>query len=619
MITRMAEVIRGWLGWCPNETVIRMAPVVMDGVPVVSGNDIPSGGGTAGSGRIDRGLRLLTGSIRITMGNRSMLWYLLLSIMICTFMFVSMPALGVTPGHLAIPGHGGTTLDPGTFSGLATLFLINVLVDFFSVFLAIGLMYSVIAGFSNRTVITRESLRYAASHVDKAVGYILLLAMSATITIALPYFFHGSPLMNTASIVLGLLDIILAVVTVFVVPLQVFERKDLVGAIAESYVFFKRSWIEILTGAMLLGLAVLGIFLGALTTAMIPAVIYGPVPVVQPISPAITLFMTVIFVIEMACVMLVATIFLAGLYTFERRGILPEIFERKQGADGLQRTPGSFSRGATLAYSGKNLIVKNTDILEFSLLTILVTVLSVFSRHIMDILTGTGPFASMVSPMVIKGSVPWAALVLANNILGNFISIFVMGGLFACIVGVLQGRNTSFGEGIRTAQAHIRDILGWVIVLSAADTVVSVALSQLSGTIPQATGVFIIILFHILTLFIVPLLIFDGRNLIDAGTGSLAMVRTLWREIAAGISVILLLFIGISIVGLIPVSLIEISSGHGLPAEGTTTLPGEILFTLAYGIAVVLFNILVITLYWYAKNGRLPGKTEHPIGGAPTS
>ena len=87
MITRLSEMVYGWMGWCPNTPAISTAPVALV-VPPETIHPAQSGdGGSAGTpGRIRRGVSFAAGSLKVILRDRRLFWFTAMAGLIMLFL-----------------------------------------------------------------------------------------------------------------------------------------------------------------------------------------------------------------------------------------------------------------------------------------------------------------------------------------------------------------------------------------------------------------------------------------------------------------------------------------------------------------------------------------------------
>jgi hypothetical protein len=326
-MTRFTDVIRGWFGWCPNTNTLRTAPVILTAPSVTADASVP-GGGAGGSGRLDRGVNLALGSLRILLANRQLFWFSLLSSLVILFSLVATYTLqfisGINPFHAfdyamaPLP----VLIAQGSPAWLALTFLSQFIVLFCSTYLLAALVYCVSSLLSGTTATLREGLSAVKKHGYPISVWALVYALVATVQSVVVYLYPEDILLILLS---GVLFIPFGFVTMFVIPVIVLAGKGLAGAVAESLSLLRKTWGEII----LCLVAWLVIWVIVAVAALVPAITIGfPSNNMELIKFTIFLYLLVL----MAMIVIYTTaagIFVTGLYTYAKTGRVPALFAGK--------------------------------------------------------------------------------------------------------------------------------------------------------------------------------------------------------------------------------------------------------------------------------------------------
>jgi hypothetical protein len=351
---KLVETAHRWMGWCPNAPAMRTAPAVLS-TQVATVHPVEQDGGSGVSGRIDCGIKLAAGSIKILNRNKRLLWFSILTGLVILFMFIAGLSLHVY-GTYPYPVIGYPLW-------LALVFSIQMISVFCIYSLLAGLIRSVSSGLSGRPVTLREGLSSARSHMRSLLGWSVAVALlgtalyviqvryfgylSFTLTqiidqfpfnfIVLPEIYSTGPIGGgfhilsaiTFTTFAGIINVFFFILTLFVVPVLVLENKHLSGAVAESIPLVKKSWGEIVVCFLIFCLILLAISL----TSLIFRLAYGVV------SPGNLLFWypgdgwiaSAALYILVWCILViigstVVGISLVGLYTYAKTGQLPDKF-----------------------------------------------------------------------------------------------------------------------------------------------------------------------------------------------------------------------------------------------------------------------------------------------------
>jgi hypothetical protein len=353
------KIVERYLGWCPNAPALRTAPAILS-TPMDSVHPLEPDGRTRGSGRIDRGIILAAGSIKILNRNKQLLWFSFLTGLVMLFMFTAEYSLHV---------FGMYPYPPIEYSlWLALTFTIQMISILCINFLLAGLILSVSSGFSGRPVTLREGMTNTRNHIRSLFGWSFVMALVGTALfvlmirnfgdfnftlirildqfpfnfILLPEIYSYGPIGGgfhiasslTATFYAVTINVIFFILTLFVVPLLVLENIRMNTAIGESISLMKKSWGEIITCLLIFGLILLVISLAS----VLFRITYGVVSPDNLLSwypgqgwiAGAALFMLVWYILAVI-ISTVGGISLFCLYTFAKTGRMPGAFLRVEG------------------------------------------------------------------------------------------------------------------------------------------------------------------------------------------------------------------------------------------------------------------------------------------------
>lgn len=356
MITQAAEIIHKWMGWCPNTPYIHTASTELS-IPQVTTQLLEPDGGAGGAGRIARGTRLALGGIRILFRNKQLLWYSLLTGCAILFMFVA---------EQSLLEYGSYPYPPIAYPvWLALVFGIQLVTVFCLYFFLAGIIMSVSPGLNGKPVTLHARVSGAGSHLRSIAGWSVILALVGTALYGIllqyywypisalselisqfPFYFILRPeILGTGPIggdshVLSavtftlftmIANFVFFLVTLFVVPIIVFEKRQLFRAVAESISLTKKIWGEVLVGFFIFCLILLVVSL----TALIFRVAYHIVSFDDLFfwyqggwiaSAALYIFVWCSIAIIGSTVVGIS---LTGLYSYAKNGRVPELFAGK--------------------------------------------------------------------------------------------------------------------------------------------------------------------------------------------------------------------------------------------------------------------------------------------------
>ena len=338
MITKISENIFEWMGWCPNAPAMRAAPTVLVVPPEIIQSSQPDGG-SGGSGKIQRGISFALSGTKMLVHNRQLLWFSFLTGLVMAFMFISQYGL-----HLL-----------GTYPYYAIDFprwlVLTFVVDLISVFcmtvLLAGLVLNISSG-DGKAVPFFKGLSRVKDYLRPLMNWSVIIALLGTaIYVPLHYFglmrFTLYPFLDqfpfnfilfpevystgpiggtfailsavTSTVIVSGINIILVILTLFVVPLLVLENRNLPEAVAGSVTMMKNVWGELLTCFLLLLLIVAA----AAMTSLLFRVVYG---IVAPDMllfwyPGITWIAAAVLFMLIVCGLAVVVSTVAGIATVD--------------------------------------------------------------------------------------------------------------------------------------------------------------------------------------------------------------------------------------------------------------------------------------------------------------
>lgn len=345
------ENLNHYLGWCPNAPAMRTAPAGLQ-IPARMTNPLEPDGSGGRPGRIDRGINLATRSTKILIRNKQLLWFSLLAGLVMTFLFITRYGL-----HLL----GTYPYDAIDFPKWLVLTFVTDLVTIFclAVLLA-GLLLSISSVDSGRSPSFREGLSRAKDYLRPLMIWSVFIALTGTAIyvplqysgylhhilypvldqfpfnfILLPEVFGTGPIGGTfalssavtSAVVISGINIVLIILTLFVIPLLVLEEKQIYAAFIGSVSLMKKMWGEIIICFFIFGLGLVVVT----GTSLLFRLVYGIV------APDMLLFwypgdawiigglLYILALCGLAFVIAtIAGIATLDLYTSAKSGLMPE-------------------------------------------------------------------------------------------------------------------------------------------------------------------------------------------------------------------------------------------------------------------------------------------------------
>ncbi len=150
-----------------------------------------------------------------------------------------------------------------------------------------------------------------------------------------------------------------------------------------------------------------------------------------------------------------------------------------------------------------------------------------------------------------------------------FIIVFFNAALVHCAIKTLNNEATSVGDGIDFALSRIGKIFGWAVLSATVGTLLQAL--QETGKIGQIIAGIIGVAWSIMTFFVVPVLVYENRGVIDAVKTSGRMMREKWGEsLSANVSFGLFHLLGIA--GAVIVFIVLVQASFWLAAAVALTM-----------------------------------------------
>jgi hypothetical protein len=285
--------------------------------------------------------------------------------------------------------------------------------------------------------------------------------------------------------------------------------------------------------------------------------------------------------------------------------------------DGGAKGAGGIGRGLMLTTGSIRLLFRNRQLLWFSLLTGLVMISSLAASLYLQFISGTALFqgtdlATTAGSVVIRhGSVPWVALTFSTGLFSTFFSYYLLAALIVSVSGISYGRTATVTNGLVQARHYLYPLFCWAAVWALAGTLVSFfmtpsAMTSAPGNLGMIYGIMAVMTcINILTLFVIPLLVLAGADLVSAVTGSVSLLRKVWAEVMVCFILYVLILVIVVITSLIPLVAVGFSSGSA-SAAGAVVGATMLVVLLLIFISSTVSGIAITGLYFYGRTGTLP-------------
>lgn len=252
------------------------------------------------------------------------------------------------------------------------------------------------------------------------------------------------------------------------------------------------------------------------------------------------------------------------------------------------------SRSIELVKVSWGILMEDKKLLAFPVMSGIVTLL-VIATFILPLIFTNG----MLETNTIAGIV----LLFLFYVVSYFVVIFFNVGLISCVNARLHGQSMSVGEGLSAAARHVGSILVWAIIAATVGLILRL-IEERVGFLGQIAAGLVGGIWTLVTMFVVPVLVFEEKGVFEAMKESLGLFKKTWGESVVGSLSIGLVFFAIGIVAFVLVF-------------ATLFLGNPIIFLAAGALFIVLIAILailasamqgifVVALYTYAKTGQVP-------------
>jgi membrane-anchored glycerophosphoryl diester phosphodiesterase (GDPDase) len=187
--------------------------------------------------------------------------------------------------------------------------------------------------------------------------------------------------------------------------------------------------------------------------------------------------------------------------------------------------------------------------------------------------------------LVAEGSLQWVALTFTAAFIENFVFFYLSAGLIICVSQIPLGNSITIREGLSQAWYHKRPIAGWTII----------------GALLWISVGYYAIGFYLITVFALPAIVLDNKDLIAAIRESIFIFRRMWVETYVSFGIILLITIGFVLVTLF--SLGQVAFAYGLINGGIIAGMISLVMCVLMAIGLVIMGITTFFLYKYEKAG----------------
>jgi hypothetical protein len=159
------------------------------------------------------------------------------------------------------------------------------------------------------------------------------------------------------------------------------------------------------------------------------------------------------------------------------------------------------------------------------------------------------------------------------------------------------------GEGLRTAFRYLGSIFVWAVIAATVGLVLRM-IEDRAGFLGQIAAAIAGGVWSLVTMFVVPVVVFEEKGVFAAMKESLSLFKKTWGESIVGTISIGLIFGIIGVVGLL-LAFATLLTGNSMLFIAALAL--FIVLVVVLGIiASALQGIFTVALYTYAKTGQVP-------------
>ena len=285
-MTRVSDIAEHWSGLCRKPPLVHASQADCVHLPEPAHEGSPDGGG-GGSGTIRWGIGAALSGTKTLVRNRQLLWFTLLPGLVLA---------GNTIGQAAL-FYIGWAMQPGIIVSYVLDFLLELATVFCLVFLLAGLVMSISSKKGSASFF--GELSGAKKYLKTLFVWSVVLALAGMLLFRIwGYFYIFGPFLTSIlgqfpfnltldpnlftevpgyggrslllwiypmgfmwALIFSAINLLLFILTPFVVPFVVLGKKTIRVAVVGSFAMMKKTWVEVAACAVFLGVIVSGVFL----------------------------------------------------------------------------------------------------------------------------------------------------------------------------------------------------------------------------------------------------------------------------------------------------------------------------------------------------------------------
>jgi ABC-type multidrug transport system fused ATPase/permease subunit len=191
---------------------------------------------------------------------------------------------------------------------------------------------------------------------------------------------------------------------------------------------------------------------------------------------------------------------------------------------------------------------------------------------------------------------------------------FANSALVGAVMIHFRGGQPTLGDGFRTAAQHLGSIVGYALISSTVGMILRWIAEK--GIVGQIVSSLIGFAWNVSTYLVVPVLVVEGVNPVEAIKRSVALLKKTWGEQIVGNmgmgAIFFLIFLAMIVLGFVP--LVVLASGLHSPALLVVGILILIAAMIVLGlISSALGGIYTAAVYCYAVEGSTGGHFEEDL------
>ena len=206
----------------------------------------------------------------------------------------------------------------------------------------------------------------------------------------------------------------------------------------------------------------------------------------------------------------------------------------------------------------------------------------------------------------VQMGIPQYAFMFCFYLVSYFVVIFFNAALVYCANEIFAGRPASVGAGINNSMKHIGSIFVYALI-SATVGMIFRAIQERGGLIGSIVGSLLGMAWTLITYFVPPILVVEGKNPFQAIKESGGMLRKTWGENLIANAGIGIVFGLLGLLAFVPIILGVMLMTSNQMILGIACIAGAILYLVVISlISSTLTGVFQTALYIYGRTGQVP-------------